>query len=255
MSPSKYEYSKAYKRDFDPRQYLTDFYSTLEGDFEEGESLNFRLKTIIEFSGKLPNKIERALDFGCGPLVEGLMSVAEKIQSAVLSDYVSENLKEIEKWMANTDDCFSVRPFSGVHAEATGSTPEKIEAALRSSFKGTMSCDILAEEILPLNKGNLFDYIFTALCIESCCTTKADYDNGIKKLSKLLTPGGFAIQYCVLHQTEYELRNVKRSVLPITFEDAKDAWVKAGCVIVESRYFPNIVPEDERGVCTLLVRK
>jgi len=88
------------------------------------------IRTIIELSGKLPNKMERALDFGCGPVVPGLMSVAERIQSAVYSDYVNANLKEIEKWMANTDDCFSFLPFSTAHAEATGSTPEKIEAAI-----------------------------------------------------------------------------------------------------------------------------
>ena len=87
----------------------------------------FSVKTFIELSKHLPDKIERALDFGCGPVVQGLMSVAQRIQSEVVySDYVLANLEEIEKWMANADDCFSFRGFSTTYAQATGSTPEKI---------------------------------------------------------------------------------------------------------------------------------
>ena len=256
MSIPKYEYSKVYEQDFFPRKYLTELYSTLYGAAESGELFLFSLKTIIELSKSLPDKIERALDFGCGPVVQGLMSVAERIQSEVIySDYARGNLDEIEKWMAKTDDFFSFLHFSTVHAEATRSTPEKLEAALRSKFKGTMSSDIFVDDIMPLNKGKKFDYIFTSMCIEGCCTTQADYDNGIAKLAELLTPGGFVIQYCVLNQDDYQLGDVTIPSLNLSFEDAKDAWAKAGCAIVETRHLPNIAPGVEVGVCTFRVRK
>ena len=63
------------------------------------------------------------------------------------------------------------------------------------------------------------------------------------------------MQFCVLNQKEYDLDGVKIPSLYVSFEDAKAAWVKAGCVIVEIRHLPNIAPGKEIGVCTILARK
>ena len=58
------------------------------------------------------------------------------------------------------------------------------------------------------------------------------------------------MQFCALNQKEFDLDGVKIPSLCVSFEDAKAAWVKAGCVIVETRHLPG----NEIGVCSILAK-
>ena len=90
----KYKNSHAYVTDFNPRKYMEEFYSTLKGSEQEGDMLKDLFQANIEFSNKLPTEgLGQALDFGCGPVVLGMMPVADKVDSIFFADYVPANLK------------------------------------------------------------------------------------------------------------------------------------------------------------------
>ena len=88
-----YKNSNAYVTNFNPRKYLEAFYSTLTGSAQEGDMLPFLIQSKIELSSMLPGGLGKALDFGCGPVVIGLMPVVDKVDSILYADYVPANLK------------------------------------------------------------------------------------------------------------------------------------------------------------------
>ena len=88
----KYDYSKVYVESFDPRKYLEEFYSTTEGIDKEGGLFLFGFDGLLEFVHLLPEKMDKALDFGCGPCVHGMLAVTDKIGSVIFADYVPANL-------------------------------------------------------------------------------------------------------------------------------------------------------------------
>lgn len=89
----KYKNSHAYVTDFNPRKYMEEFYSSLKGS-EEGDMLEDLFQANIELSNMLPTEgLGKALDFGCGPVVLGVMPVADKVDSILFADYVPANLK------------------------------------------------------------------------------------------------------------------------------------------------------------------
>ena len=93
MEEKKYKNSHAYLGSFNPRKYLQEFYSTLQGSVNEGDLISFDIQSNIALSNMLPKKLGKALDFGCGPVVIGLMPVVEKVESILYADYVEANLK------------------------------------------------------------------------------------------------------------------------------------------------------------------
>ena len=93
MDENRYKYSHAYLSTFNPRNVLQNFYSSLQGSESYGEMFVFNLKSNIALSNMLPKKLGKALDFGCGPVVVGLMPIVEKVESILYADFVDGNLK------------------------------------------------------------------------------------------------------------------------------------------------------------------
>ena len=93
MDENKYKYSHAYLGTFNPRNFLQDFYSSLQGSVNYGEMEVLNLQSNIALSNMLPKKLGKALDFGCGPVVIGLMPVVEKVESILYADFVDGNLE------------------------------------------------------------------------------------------------------------------------------------------------------------------
>ena len=118
-----------------------------------------------------------------------------------------------------------------------------------------MECDVFQDDMLPSNKGEPFDFIYTSFCIEGSCTNMEDYNSGISKLAKLLNPGGYAIQFCVLKQHHYQCNGITIPSLYVAYEQAKESWLNAGCTIVESKDLPSIEEGNEIGVCFILATK
>ena len=96
----KYKNSHAYITDFNPRKYMEEFYSTLKGSEQEGDMLKDLFQTNIEFCSMLPNAgLGKALDFGCGPVVLGMLPVVDKVDSILFADYVPANLKVCNRFL------------------------------------------------------------------------------------------------------------------------------------------------------------
>ena len=160
--------------------------------------------------------------------------------------------------MSNSDTSFNQSHFSYEVSKNIGIQPDEIERKLRSKFKGTIECNALADDVLPSlkNEEKQFGYIYTSLCLEGCCSNKHDYDQGITKLVNMLADDGYAMQVCVLNQDEYECNGKMIPSLCVKYEEAKDAWIKAGCIIIDSKHFPSVDGIVSKiGLCVILAKK
>ena len=159
--------------------------------------------------------------------------------------------------MSNSDTRFNQSHFSREFSKHIGISSNEIERKLQSKFQGTVKCDALADNVLPLSsEEEKFGYIYTSLCLEGCCSNKLDYEQGIVKLANLLSDDGYILQICVLDQHEYECNGKMIPSLSVSYEEAKNAWIKAGCTIVGSKHLPNITEGTSKiGLCGILVKK
>lgn len=160
--------------------------------------------------------------------------------------------------MSNSDTCFNQSHFSREVSKHLTISSDEIQSKLRSKFKGAIECNALADDVLPslADEEKQFGYIYTSLCLEGCCSYKYDYDQGIMKLANLLTYDGYCIQICVSNQDEYACNGKIIPSLAVTYEEAKDAWINAGCTIIDSKHFPSVGGDVSKiGLCVILVRK
>ena len=160
--------------------------------------------------------------------------------------------------MSNSDKSFNQSHFSCEVSKHIGIQPDEIERKLRSKFRGTIECNALADDVLPSlkNEEKQFGYIYTSKCLEACCSNKHDYDQGITKLVNMLTDDGYAMQVSVLNQEEYECNGKMIPSLSVNYEEAKDAWIKAGCTIVDSKHFPSADGSvSKTGLSVILAKK
>ena len=94
----------SFDTDWVPKEYLDDYYSSLEPD--EVETIAFFVDAIKHAEPDTP-----ILFFGVGPTLHHVFLAAEKASEIHLGDYLPENLGEIERWIEHDDDAHDWRPF------------------------------------------------------------------------------------------------------------------------------------------------
>ena len=93
------------------------------------------------------------------------------------------------------------------------------------------------------SKNHLKLIISTSLCLEAACTTFAEYKEAVKKLVRLLKPGGFLLMFVVERQTFYMVGEKKWFCLYLTLEQVKEALAEAGTAILVAERDP--APMDQ----------
>ena len=111
------------------------------------------------------------------------------------------------------------------------------EELLRTSITSIIACDIFCNNPL-LMKQEPFEIVNTSFCLESACTTYAEYKEGVTKLVGLLKPGGFLLMFTVERETFYMIGEKRWSAVYLTLEQMKEALVEAGTVILVAERDP-----------------
>ena len=123
-----------------------------------------------------------------------------------------------------------------------------------------VQCDVYNEDVVEQSCAALkFDAVVTSLCLEAACKTLDDFKLAIKKIAKLLVPGGYFIILTVLNESFYLVGGHKFFCLDVTEVDVVDALMGAGFKLLKKK---NMLPpatgnyaSDFPGLVVLLAQK
>ncbi|XP_062505888.1 indolethylamine N-methyltransferase-like [Corticium candelabrum] len=233
---------------FDPVSYVTT-YSSLSNNADPlvKELAPFQLEHLHKFyvttGPKLTRSGCRILEYGGGPgCVHTLISAAPYASEIVFSEYAEQNREAARKWKSSTSDTSDqTHLFEHVVFNLEKRTEENAaqerEKKLRSLISEIVPCDIndsvaIRDVTLP------FDIISTHFCLVAAVSTVEQYVSGLKKLSRLLRPGGMIVMSEAIGSTYYQVGNeTMPNVCLSTSEVVRESLLQAGFIDVSMKAF------------------
>lgn len=256
MSASDTETSLLHTTDynirFDSTAYLKGCYSGIDTDPNEAPFSAFFIQNIVAFlhdsQTRLGNK--KALEFGGGPCLWPAFVLAQYVDSIRFCDYAQCNLDAVDDWLKQKPNAFDWSTFfEGVLDVARKPKEDRVEweSRLRDALnKGGLSkCDVNDPDCPVLSgEADTFDIVFSSLCLEAACLTIKKFNETIKRLVRLLKPGGVLLLAMVRNESFYYVGAEKFFCLPLDESKVQQALHDAGDLIDVHIDSSDIIPED-----------
>ncbi|KAB5523418.1 hypothetical protein PHYPO_G00152330 [Pangasianodon hypophthalmus] len=227
-----------YQACFDSKAYMKNFYSRPEGHSEEEGYLTFVLGCLSRTFSTGQYKGQRLIDVGSGPTIHTVISACEHFDELVLSDFVDRNREEIKKWIKNEEGCFDWKPLIDYVCEMDGRSSSDVEAKLRQRVKQVLKCDVLSENPFHPESVEPADCVITSLCLEAASKDLQTYRNALRRVAKLLRPGGALVMLGVLGETFYCIDKIRFSCLQLSKADVEDVLRNLDFTVQEFKIFP-----------------
>ena len=238
---------KSYLTEFNCKEYLSLFQSACKDDSNTKGTIDFYRTQLYhfyaKFSCKWNNKTARLLEFGGGPVITSLISAAPYVDQITFAAYAESERKEIELWKHgkegahdwSSDFKYVVHVIENLARDDT--QWHQREELVRKRISNIIACDIFSGNPLLIEQ-EPFEIISTSLCLEAACATMAEYKEGVKKLVRLLRPGGFLLMFIVERETFYMVGEKRWFCLYLTLEQVKEALAEAGTAILVAERDP-----------------
>jgi hypothetical protein len=142
------------------------------------------------------------LDVGSGPTVHHMLSLCREVDEIVMSDYLAENLAEIQLWLDGEDQAHDWTSFARDILAAEGATPtrsrvQERQSLLRSRVKKLAIVDLRSPSPLypamPYGASieqPHFDVVTSFYCADSATPSVEEFHSMIANLATLIAPGG-----------------------------------------------------------------
>ncbi|XP_018427124.1 PREDICTED: nicotinamide N-methyltransferase-like [Nanorana parkeri] len=227
---------KTYIDEFSPVEYFNMYYDSEQGKLPEWT--DFVLQTLHEVFSSGGVEGDTIIDIGSGPTIYQLLSACEGFNKIIVSDFLEQNLAELQKWLKKEPGKFDWTSYIKHVCELEGnrvSWDEKAEK-LRSKVKEVLRCDVLKKNPFePLTLAPV-DCVISCLCLEVACKDMDSFYNALTNLKDFIKPGGHLLLLSMLNSRYYAIGNTFFSTLPITKEGLEKALKDAGYEIVEIKY-------------------
>ncbi|KTF74693.1 hypothetical protein cypCar_00017812 [Cyprinus carpio] len=232
-----------YEGHFDPRAYVKNFYACPSGHADEKNFLTFVLRCLSGVFSAGEHKGKRLIDVGSGPSIHSVLSACDHYDEIVLSDFASNNRREIEKWLNNIEGSLDWKPILQYVCELEGkSSPSDLEATLKQRVKKVLKCDVRLENPFYPHTLEPADCVITSLCLEAACKDIQTYCRALHGLTKLLSPGGLLVMIGVLGESFYKVDDQPFSCLRLSRDNIEEALSGLGFSIHEF----NLLPAEDR---------
>jgi hypothetical protein len=178
----------SFERDWVPREYLADYYRTVEPD--ELETIGFFVDVMREVRAGEP-----ILLFGVGPTLHHAFLAAEKASELHLADYLPANLREIERWLERDATAHDWRPFVRYTLQCEGiPDPTDAQVAAREELTRSKITRLLradARDAAPLP--GAYETVISAYCADSATADRAVWAQLMGHIGGLVRPGGLFV--------------------------------------------------------------
>ena len=179
----------AFETDWVPREYLADYYSTVEAD--ERRTIAFFVDAMRDAAPGEP-----VLFFGVGPTLHHVFLAAGKASEIHLGDYLPANLREIERWIARDEAAHDWRPFVRYtlecegHACPTEAEISEREDATRAKIAAMFEVDIRRADPLGQRDAAAYGTVISAYCADSATDDRGTWETYMMRIAGLVRPGG-----------------------------------------------------------------
>ena len=182
-------FGKDYHTRFDPLAYAKRYFEEIN---VQKRARHF-LRCSYDVFQSLPACLS-ILDYGSGPSILTAISAAAKASEIILSDYTEGNRASIRQWLDNSTSAidWSVY-FRYVVVELEGKTESDIASRkeqVRKLTKAVVPCDITQDPPIESGYQRQYDVVVTNLVLVCSSRSQKDYLNNLKKLIKMVKPGG-----------------------------------------------------------------
>jgi len=174
------------------RKYLETYYGSPIGD--TFETLDFITDELKDYKNK---PFLNGLEFGTGPTLFGALATCPYVQKLHLSDYLPQNLAEIQRWLSQEDDSFNWDICTAYLLKKEGIDPTVENITQRSNELREKVGKLLIGDITkgwPLldDKGH-YDLLVSLFCADSITSSKEEWHQYMKNLFNLAAPKGTII--------------------------------------------------------------
>jgi hypothetical protein len=184
----------SFEEDWNPKQYLEDYYSVIEQD--ESETLRFLIEEFKKIQG-----YPTALEFGCGPVVAHLLPLASYVSEIHVADYLQGNLAEVRKWQSSLADAHNWACFTKFVLEHEGLSDPDIEAVkvreelLKSQITKYSIGDARHSNPVALGdeQNQTYDFLLSCYCADGATSVKSEWFQYMENILSLLSPGGYFV--------------------------------------------------------------
>jgi NNMT/PNMT/TEMT family len=179
----------AFETDWVPREYLADYYSSVEAD--ERRTIAFFVDAMRDVAPGEP-----VLFFGVGPTLHHVFLAAGKASEIHLGDYLPANLREIERWIARDEGAHDWRPFVRYTLECEGlpcPTEAEIsdrEDATRAKITAIFEVDVRRADALGRRDAAAYGTVISAYCADSATDDRGTWVTYMQRIAGLVRPGG-----------------------------------------------------------------
>jgi nicotinamide N-methyltransferase/phenylethanolamine N-methyltransferase/methyltransferase len=203
-----------YKDRFDTESYLKGIYSGVDIDPNEAPFSAFFIENTVRVLKNEQKRLgsTKALEFGGGPSIWPSFLLAQYVDSIKFCDYAPCNLNAVQDWIEQKNNAFDWTNFFEKILDANKTPREKLpqwESRLRDALTrgGLSACDVNDSKCPILNgKEDEYDIIFSSLCLEAACLTIEIFNETIKRLVRLLKPGGLLLLHTVRNESFYYVK-------------------------------------------------
>jgi hypothetical protein len=212
----------------------------LDTCYKDPKTLQFGYQQFIKFWSKIEKTDIKFLEYGGGATISRLITTCSHVQDIIFAEYLETNREAFEAWIDKDPKAYDWQPIlefivQDLEGKGQGEVAKR-EDELRQKIRAIVPCDIKADNILEIPSnlcekyGTPYDVVATSNCLEAVLASEQEYKDVVKKLAKLVKPGGYLVMHGVLHETCYFIGSNKFSTLTLNkglvIEGMKNAGLK-----------------------------
>ncbi|XP_071969593.1 nicotinamide N-methyltransferase-like [Engystomops pustulosus] len=173
------------------------------------------------------------IDFSVGSFIHLLYSACEFFKHIIVLKLNDRCILELKRWVDTRTGAFYWGHIAQLHAEIEGKSDEleDKEGNVRSALQHVIKCNLEKENITEPIDLPPADCIISAWVLDATSKDHNDFIRTLRKISKLLKPGGHLILIGCLEATYYIIGKDKLHLFKYDEKFARKALVGEGFVI------------------------
>lgn len=214
-----------YKRAFQAKDYLKQYYSTSELCSDDVHIF----REFLALLRRLPGPVESALDFGCGPVLHYAFAMSPFAERLELAEYLPDNRQELQMWWENDAHAHDWNPLFSRVLEEEGSDATDLaprQELLRRRLLRIQACDLRQEN--PLGEPRQFDLVTSFFCSECVAVDRDEWERMLGKILDLVAPGGTFFLTACREATHYNVLGQHFPIVPVTERDISRVVLEHG---------------------------
>ncbi|CAF0855550.1 unnamed protein product [Adineta steineri] len=224
-------HSNDYQNKFDVSKYLASYYSEVTPNYVF--YIRGLVRVLKEKCGSLYRTGGKALEFGGGPSLWPSFLLSQYVDSIQFCDYTEANLQAVQAWLNHSSNAHDWTTFFHYLLKENQTSESELsnwENRLRTVLSNCSlsRCDA-NDPNCPILSGPAteYDIIVTCECLDVACQTRDAYKEAVKRLVRLLKPGGLLVLIAATNCSFYMVGSERFTGLPLNEQIIREALQEA----------------------------